>query len=104
MADDPHKIDVVTYHSANAAPARQWLAFLVLPSGRLPVTFFAATEVEAVTKAHALWDSEHDAREKAHQRRQRNAPKAGTVVMPPVPSTLLPPVPAPDLLAGLLPR
>lgn len=103
MSDDPHKIDVVTYRSANAAPARQWLAFLVMPSGRLPITFFAATETEAVTKAHALWDSERDAREVNHQRRQRNKPKTGTVIASPV---LLPPVPvpAPNLLAGLLPR
>lgn len=103
MTDDPHKIDVVTYHSANAAPARQWLAFLVMPSGRLPITFFAATETEAVTKAHALWDTERDAREANHQKRQRTKPKAGTVITPP---SLLPPVPAPvpDLLAGLLPR
>lgn len=103
MTDDPHKIDVVTYHSANATPARQWLAFLVMPSGRLPITFFAATETEAVTKAHALWDSERDAREVNHQKRQRTKPKAGTVITP-SPSSLLPPVPAPNPLAGLLPR
>lgn len=102
MSDDPHKIDVVTYHSANAAPARQWLAFLVMPSGRLPITFFAATEAEAVTKAHALWDSERDAREANHQKRQRTKPKAGTVISTPDPlAGLLPPVPVP---AGLLPR
>ena len=81
-----------SYHSANAVPARQWLAFLVLPSGRLPITFFAATEQEAVAAAHRLWDSERDAREANHQRRQARKPaKAGTVVEPsPVAFGLLP--------------
>ena len=51
---------VVTYKSENAATTNlTWLAFVVLPSGKLwDVRFSGATEAEAVQKAVTLWNSE----------------------------------------------
>lgn len=68
---DIHAVRIVTYGpSQNADAGKEWVAWLVLPSGRLPMAFFAPTEAEALNKAHALWDSERPAREANHKRRE----------------------------------
>lgn len=74
---DPHAVDIATYHSANAAPGKEWLAYLVLPnSQRLPVAFFAPTEEQAKAEAQALWDKHAAEREANHKRREEAKRKA----------------------------
>lgn len=52
--------DTVTYQSYdNPNPDQAWMAYVVMPSGKLwMVPSFAATEKEAVDKIVALWESE----------------------------------------------
>lgn len=73
---DIHAVRIVTYESRNADVGKEWVAWLILPSGRLPLAFFAPTEAQALSEAQALWDSERPAREAAHQRREENRRKA----------------------------
>lgn len=73
---NPHAMTITTYHSVNADSGKQWLAFLVLPSGRLPMTFFAASEAEARSEAQALWDKHEAEREASHARREEGRRKA----------------------------
>ena len=73
---DIHAVRIVTYRSENADTGKEWVAYLILPSGRLPLAFFATSEVKALTLAQTEWDKHRLAREKAHQRRE--AAKAKT--------------------------
>src|ERR1700688_468268 len=52
-------MNIATYHSINAKPHEAWLAYVVLASGeQLLVRCTGHTELEARTKAQALWDKE----------------------------------------------
>lgn len=54
-------IETITYYSTNEKVSREmaWLAFIVLPNGKLwDVRFSGATEEEAKQKAIELWESE----------------------------------------------
>lgn len=73
---DIHAVRIVTYESRNADAGKEWLAYLILPSGRLPLAFFAETEADALGEAQALWDSEREAREANHHRREELRRKA----------------------------
>lgn len=73
---NPHEMHVVTYHSVNAESGKEWLAYLVLPSGRLPVAFFAETEESAVSEATDLWDKHAAERQINHDRREEGRRKA----------------------------
>tara|TARA_R110000765_G_C18966416_1_gene610215 strand:- start:35305 stop:35583 length:279 start_codon:yes stop_codon:yes gene_type:complete len=77
---DIHAVRIITYGpSQNADAGKEWVAWLVLPSGRLPIAFFAPTEAKAQSEAQALWDSEAPARERNHQHRvEAEAKKAAT--------------------------
>lgn len=51
--------EVITYHSSNAKPAEQWLAYVVLPDGnQWLVRFTGETEEIAKAKAIRLYESE----------------------------------------------
>lgn len=65
-----------TYSSANADPGKEWVAWLVLPSGRLPVAFFAATEDKARNEAQAEWDKHEVEREANIRSREEGRAKA----------------------------
>lgn len=73
---DPHAMTIWSYHSVNAPEGKEWLAYLVLPSGRLPVAFFAPTEEQAKAEAQAEWDKHAAAREQNHIRREEGRRKA----------------------------
>jgi hypothetical protein len=73
---DIHSVRIVTYRSENADTGKEWVAWLILPSGRLPLAFFADTEAQALTLAQGEWDKHRDAREQAHQRREEGRIKA----------------------------
>lgn len=73
---DPHEMNIVTYHSANAAPGKEWLAYLILPSGRLPLAFFAASESEASDAAQTEWGKHAAERQANHERREEGRRKA----------------------------
>ena len=74
--DDPHAMSIVTYNSVNAAPGKEWLAYLILPSGRLPLAFFAASEAEARNSAQTEWDKHAAEREANAQAREEGRRKA----------------------------
>jgi hypothetical protein len=73
---DIHASSIWTYHSANSEPGKEWLAYLILPTGRLPLAFFATSEDEARTSAQAEWDKHREEREQNHQRREEGRRKA----------------------------
>lgn len=73
---DPHAMTIWTYHSANAPAGKEWVAWLVLPSGRLPVAFFADTEAHVRSEAQTLWDKHAAEREAIHHRREEGRRKA----------------------------
>lgn len=73
---DPHAMTITTYHSANADSGKQWLAYLILPSGRLPLAFFAASEAGARNLAQTEWDKHREAREINHRNREEGRRKA----------------------------
>lgn len=73
---DPHEMKIWTFHSLNSDPGKEWLAYLVLPSGRLPVSFFAASEQEAYDAAKFEWDKHSTEREENHRRREEGREKA----------------------------
>lgn len=73
---DPHEMKTWTFHSLNSEAGKEWLAYLVLPSGRLPLTFFAASEEEAHNNAKAEWDKHTKEREINHRRREEGRAKA----------------------------
>lgn len=51
--------ETITYHSANAKPELAWMAYVVMPNGKLwMVPSFGATENDAVKKIVALWENE----------------------------------------------
>lgn len=47
---------IVTYHSVNAGPGKEWIAYIDSASGYLPVRFHGVTEEEASSAASAEWD------------------------------------------------
>lgn len=52
-------IETITYYSSNAKPELAWMAYIVMPNGKLwMVPSFGATEDDAVRKIVALWESE----------------------------------------------
>lgn len=73
---NPHDMSIVTYHSDNAALGKEWLAYLILPSGRLPLAFFAPSEDEARNAAQSEWDKHAKERQAAHDRREEAKRKA----------------------------
>lgn len=73
---DPHAMTIWTFHSVNSAPGKEWLAYLILPAGRLPLAFFAASEIEARTDAQAEWDKHAAEREANHRNREEGKRKA----------------------------
>ena len=53
-------VEVVTYKLASGNAVWQWLAFVILPNGKLwDVRFSGATEEEARQKALDLWNAEY---------------------------------------------
>ena len=73
---DPHAMEIVTYRSVNSKPGKEWLAYLILPSGRLPLAFFAATEEQAAYEAKNEWDKHAAEREANHRNREEGRIKA----------------------------
>ena len=73
---DPHEMSIVTYRSENADAGKEWLAYLILPSGRLPLAFFAPSEDEARQLAQAEWDKHAEERQINHDRREEGKRKA----------------------------
>jgi len=67
---------IVTYRSDNADPGKEWVAWLILPSGRLPLAFFANTEEAAKMEAQAEWDKHADERAANEARREESRRKA----------------------------
>jgi hypothetical protein len=67
---------IVTYTSTNADPGKEWVAWLVLDSGRLPVAFFADTEAKATREAQAEWDKHEKVRERNIAAREEGRRKA----------------------------
>lgn len=67
---------IVTYHSVNADPGAEWLAYLILPSGRLPLAFFADTEEKARSEAQNEWDKHAAEREINERNREEGRRKA----------------------------
>lgn len=53
-------VRIITYHSVNADPGKEWAAYIDSPTGYLPVRFHGATEAEASDAAKAEWDK-HEA-------------------------------------------
>lgn len=90
---------IVTYHSLNARPGHEWVAYIDNGGEYLPVRFRGTTEAAAAGAAQAEWDKHEPERLAKAEKRA----KAGTVVTPTL-ASLLPPLPAPNPLAGLLPR
>lgn len=75
-ANDPHTMSIVTYSSTNAAAGKEWLAYLILPAGRLPLAFFASTEADARNAAQSEWDKHAAEREANHRNREEGRRKA----------------------------
>jgi len=73
---DPHNMRIVTYYSDNSDLGKEWLAYLILPSGRLPLAFFAPTENDARMLAQTEWDKHREERERNHQSREEGRRKA----------------------------
>ena len=73
---DPHAMTVATYHSLNADAGKEWLAYLILPSGRLPLAFFADSEGVAAHLAKTEWDKHTAQREANHRSREEAKIKA----------------------------
>lgn len=71
-----HAVRMWTFHSENSDPGKEWLAYLILPAGRLPLAFFAPTEAAALKLATDEWDSHRDEREANYRRREENKLKA----------------------------
>lgn len=72
----PHDMHIVTYHSVNAASGKEWLAYLILPAGRLPLAFFASSEIAARDAAQTEWDKHAAEREANHAAREEGRRKA----------------------------
>lgn len=51
---------IITYHSVNADPGKEWAAYIDSPTGYLPVRFHGSTEEVAASAASAEWDK-HEA-------------------------------------------
>ena len=67
---------IVTYTSTNADPGKEWVAWLILEGGRLPVAFFADTEEKARNEAKAEWDKWADVRQRNIAAREEGRRKA----------------------------
>lgn len=67
---------IVTYHSLNADPGKEWAAYIDSASGYLPVRFHGRTEDEASSAAWAEWDKHEVERLENLARREAGRIKA----------------------------
>lgn len=49
---------IITFHSRNADPDQQWMAFIETSKGRLGIWFPGATEDEVKEKVREFWKRE----------------------------------------------
>lgn len=66
----------VTYRSANAQQGREWIAWICLDGGFLPVYYFGDTEEEAESKAREEWEKHRETRERNIAAREEGRKKA----------------------------
>lgn len=70
-------VRIVTYHSINADPGKEWIAFIAEPNGvYLPVWFRGSSEDAARGAAQAEWDKHEKTREENIARREEGRRKA----------------------------
>jgi hypothetical protein len=67
---------IVTYRSENAAPGREWVAYIDLGTDYLGIRFQGETEAEAVSRADEFWEKDRAKREAAIASREEARVKA----------------------------